>query len=70
MARNKSKAYTLERKTYYLDGDLYSMLRKNGISRMDIEKEYANMKLLTPNINITYNHAAYNALCKKIGRIL
>lgn len=70
MARSRSKAYTLQRKTYYLDGDLYELLRKNRVGRDEIEREYNAMKILTPNIQITYNHAAYNALCKKIGRFL
>lgn len=70
MARIKSKAYTLENKTYYLNGELYYLLRKNGITKGEIEREYAQMRILTPNIQVTYNHAAYNALSKKIGRIL
>jgi hypothetical protein len=51
---------------FRLEPDLYTLVRNNGVTRQDIEKEYAFMSRLNPGFKmVNFNHAAYSAYLKK-----
>lgn len=55
------------KKIYYLDRELHTLLKNHQVTMEEIEREYRQMKLLTPRVDISYNHAAYQALLKRVG---
>jgi hypothetical protein len=64
------RKFTIQKKTYHLDPDLRKLLKENNVGREDIEREYSVMNSYTPGLKLAnYNHAAYQALMKKIGRL-
>ena len=67
--RIKSRAYTLQRKTYYLEEEIYKLIRDHDITRDEIEFEYARLLQITPSVKITYNHAAYQAFLRKTRQL-
>ena len=61
-----TRLYKVQGKVFRLDPDIYRIAKNAGVSRTDIEKEYAKMMRITPGLKlVTHNHAAYSAYIKK-----
>ena len=58
--------YRINGKMFRLDPELYQLLKTYGVTANEIQKEYWNMKQITPGLRIVnHNHAAYSAFLKK-----
>jgi len=61
-----SKLCKLGGRVFRLETDLYRLVKQSGVTRQDIEREYALMSSITPGFKmVNFNHAAYSAYLKK-----
>jgi hypothetical protein len=61
-----TRLYKVQGKVFRLDPEIYFMVKKAGVGRQDIEREYLFMKKITPGLRlVTHSHAAYSAYIKK-----
>ena len=61
-----TKLCKLGGRVFRLEPDLYTLVRNNGVTRQDIDREYAFMSRLNPGFKmVNFNHAAYSAYLKK-----